>query len=376
MAAPQERDWRESVLRSGEDSDVTVCVEGRDFHLHSLILRQRSPFFKVQLAPSTSWREAQTGRVQIQEASQKIFGILLPFIYSHRLVWNNADWTETGRRLLLRQAPPPQPETFQDVLDLLKLAEFLQLADFAEYLLASHRKELENMLDGELKTVLPIFAGGERTGIGYREQALADSIGAIEGFVKAALEAYSDHIPFFKELLDQRLAAYARYWPLLLALLLLAEDYGLAKLSKSAMDILLGRGEFIATSDNFNKIFSEANVRFASEKWGGKRVVRAAWDAFNRLIPRTDPGFPGARATMGRVVAHCTSIHWYSFDQESDWRVRDLAAQALGSVGEHANDAVPAAKRSRIAEMQEAFYGEADIDDIDWMDIDIFKEVD
>ena len=322
MAAPQERDWRESVLRSGEDSDVTVCVEGRDFHLHSLILRQRSPFFKVQLAPSTSWREAQTGRVQIQEASQKIFGILLPFIYSHRLDWNIADHLAE----VSHSTPPSQPETFQDVLDLLELAEFLQLADFAEYLLASHRKELENMLDGELKTVLPIFAGGERTGIGYREQALADSIGAIEGFVKAALEAYSTHIPFFKELLDQRLAAYSCYWPLLLALLLLAEDYGLAKLSKSAMDILLGRGEFIATSDNFNKIFSDANVRFASEKWGGARVVRAAWNAFNRIIPsyiHTDPGFPDARATMDRVVATCCEIRLDEFR--------------------------PAAKRSRIA---------------------------
>ena len=310
------------MLRSGEDSDVTVCVEGRDFHLHSLILRQRSPFFKVQLAPSTSWREAQTGRVQIQEASQKIFGILLPFIYSHRLDWNIADHLAE----VSHSTPPSQPETFQDVLDLLKLAEFLQLADFAEYLLASHRKELENMLDGELKTVLPIFAGGERTGIGYREQALADSIGAIEGFVKAALEAYSTHIPFFKELLDQRLATYACYWPLLLALLLLAEDYGLAKLSKSAMDILLGRGEFIATSDNFNKIFSDANVRFASEKWGGKRVVRAAWNAFNRIIPsyiHTDPGFPDARATMDRVVATCCEIRLDEFR--------------------------PAAKRSRIA---------------------------
>ena len=319
MAAPQERDWRESVLRSGEDSDVTVCVEGRDFHLHSLILRQRSPFFKLQLAPSTSWREAQTGRVQIQEASQKIFGILLPFIYSHRLDWNIVDWE-------LGAAVPGNaqggPETFQDVLDLLKLAEFLQLADFAEYLLASHRKELENMLDGELKTVLPIFAGGERTGIGYREQAIADSIGAIEGFVKAALEAG----PAFKELLDQRLAAYACYWPLLLALLLLAEDYGLAKLSKSAMDILLGRGEFVATSGNFKQIFSDANVRFASEKWGGARVVRAAWNAFNRIIPsyiHTDPGFPDARATMDRVVATCCEIRLDEFR--------------------------PAAKRSRIA---------------------------
>ena len=307
------------MLRSGEDSDVTVCVEGRDFHLHSLILRQRSPFFKVQLAPNASWREAQTGRVQIQEASQKIFGILLPFIYSHRLDWNIVDWE-------LGAAVPGNaqggPETFQDVLDLLKLAEFLQLADFAEYLLASHRKELENMLDGELKTVLPIFAGGERTGIGYREQALADSIGAIEGFVKAALEAG----PAFKELLDQRLAAYACYWPLLLALLLLAEDYGLAKLSKSAMDILLGRGEFVATSGNFKQIFSDANVRFASEKWGGARVVRAAWNAFNRIIPsyiHTDPGFPDARATMDRVVATCCEIRLDEFR--------------------------PAAKRSRIA---------------------------
>ena len=196
------------MLRSGEDSDVTVCVEGRDFHLHSLILRQRSPFFKVQLAPNASWREAQTGRVQIQEASQKIFGILLPFIYSHRLDWNIADWAEVSH-----STPPSQPETFQDVLDLLKLAEFLQLADFAEYLLASHRKELENMLDGELKTVLPIFAGGERTGIGYREQAIADSIGAIEGFVKAALEA----APAFKELLIsawRRTPAIGPYsWP-------------------------------------------------------------------------------------------------------------------------------------------------------------------
>ena len=323
MAAPQERDWRESVLRSGEDSDVTVCVEGRDFHLHSLILRQRSPFFKVQLAPNASWREAQTGRVQIQEASQKIFGILLPFIYSHRLDWNIADWTEVSH-----STPPSQPETFQDVLDLLKLAEFLQLADFAEYLLASHRKELENMLDGELKTVLPIFAGGERAGIGYEKQAIADSIGAIEGFVKAALEAYSDHIPFFKELLDQRLAAYSCYWPLLLALLLLAEDYGLAKLSKSAMDIILGRGLFVATSGNFKHIFSDANVRFASEKWGGARVVRAAWSAFNRIIPsytsiHTDPGFPDARATMDRVVATCCEIRLDEFR--------------------------PAAKRSRIA---------------------------
>ena len=323
MAAPQERDWRESVLRSGEDSDVTVCVEGRDFHLHSLILRQRSPFFKLQLAPSTSWREAQTGRVQIQEASQKIFGILLPFIYSHRLDWNIVDWE-------LGAAVPGNaqggPETFQDVLDLLELAEFLQLADFAEYLLASHRKELENVLDGELQP----FTDGlldryyERTGIGYREQAIADSIGAIEGFVKAALEAG----PAFKELLDQRLAAYAcywlrGYWPLLLALLLLAEDYGLAKLSKSAMDIILGRGLFVATSGSFKHIFSDANVRFASEKWGGARVVRAAWNAFNRIIPSyiyTDPGFPNARATMDRVVATCLG----EFDQ-------------------------PAAKRSRIA---------------------------
>ena len=307
------------MLRSGEDSDVTVCVEGRDFHLHSLILRQRSPFFKVQLAPNASWREAQTGRVQIQEASQKIFGILLPFIYSHRLDWNIVDWE-------LGAAVPGNaqggPETFQDVLDLLELAEFLQLADFAEYLLASHRKELENMLDGELKTVFPISAGGERTGTGYGEQAIADSIGAIEGFVKAALEAG----PAFKELLDQRLAAYSCYWPLLLALLLLAEDYGLAKLSKSAMDILLGRGEFIATSDNFNKIFSDANVRFASEKWGGARVVRAAWNAFDRIIPsyiHTDPGFPDARATMDRVVATCCEIRLDEFR--------------------------PAAKRSRIA---------------------------
>ena len=332
MAAPQERDWRESVLRSGEDSDVTVCVEGRDFHLHSLILRQRSPFFKVQLAPNASWREAQTGRVQIQEASQKIFGILLPFIYYHRLDWNIVDWE-------LGAAVPGNaqggPETFQDVLDLLKLAEFLQLADFAEYLLASHRKELENVLDGELQP----FTDGlldryyERTGIGYREQAIADSIGAIEGFVKAALEAYSDHIPFFKELLDQRLAAYAcywlrGYWPLLLALLLLAEDYGLAKLSKSAMDIILGRGLFVATSGNFKHIFSDANVRFASEKWGGARVVRAAWSAFNRIIPsytsiHTDPGFPDARATMDRVVATCCEIRLDDFH--------------------------PAAKRSRIA---------------------------
>ena len=316
MAAPQERDWRESVLRSGEDSDVTVCVEGRDFHLHSLILRQRSPFFKVQLAPNASWREAQTGRVQIQEASQKIFGILLPFIYSHRLDWNIADWTEVSH-----STPPSQPETFQDVLDLLKLAEFLQLADFAEYLLASHRKELENMLDGELKTLTDIEPAAELPDI-ERKHAIADSICSIEGFVKAALEA----CPAFKELLDQRLAAYACYWPLLLALLLLAEDYGLAKLSKSAMDILVGRGEFIATSDNFNKIFSDAHVRFASEKWGGARVVRAAWNAFNRIIPyyiHTDPGFPDARATMDRVVATCCEIGL------DDFR--------------------PAAKRSRIA---------------------------
>ena len=307
------------MLRSGEDSDVTVCVEGRDFHLHSLILRQRSPFFKVQLAPSTSWREAQTGRVQIQEASQKIFGILLPFIYFHRLDWNIANLAEVSH-----STPPSQPETFQDVLDLLKLAEFLQLADFAEYLLASHRKELENVLDGELQP----FTDGlldryyERTGIGYREQAIADSIGAIEGFVKAALEAG----PAFKELLDQRLAAYACYWPLLLALLLLGEDYGLAKLSKSAMDILVGRGEFVATSGNFKHIFSDANVRFASEKWGGARVVRAAWNAFDRIIPsyiHTDPGFRDARATMDRVVATCCEMRLDEFR--------------------------PAAKRSRIA---------------------------
>ena len=316
MAAPQERDWRESVLRSGEDSDVTVCVEGRDFHLHSLILRQRSPFFKVQLAPNTSWREAQTGRVQIQEASQKIFGILLPFIYYHRLDWNIVDWE-------LGAAVPGNaqggPETFQDVLDLLELAEFLQLADFAEYLHASHRKELENVLDGELKTLTDGLLDRyyERTGIGYREQAIADSIGAIEGFVKAAADGVASR-SCIKELLDQRLAPYACYWPLLLALLLLAEDYGLAKLSKSAMDIILGRGLFVATSGNFKHIFSDANVRFASEKWGGARVVRAAWSAFNRIIPsytsiHTDPGFPDARATMDRVVATCCEIRLDEF---------------------------------------------------------------
>jgi hypothetical protein len=37
---------------------VTVSVESHQFPLHSLILRQRSPFFKEQLAPNQSWKEA------------------------------------------------------------------------------------------------------------------------------------------------------------------------------------------------------------------------------------------------------------------------------------------------------------------------------
>ena len=40
----------EALLASGEDSDVTVYVEGKAFYLHSWLLRLRSPFFKGKLS--------------------------------------------------------------------------------------------------------------------------------------------------------------------------------------------------------------------------------------------------------------------------------------------------------------------------------------
>ena len=79
----------ERLLKTGEDSDVTVQVEDHKFHLHALLLRQRSPFFKAQLAQNSGWSETATGTVKIQ-VSQRAFSLLLPFIYLERLDWKTS----------------------------------------------------------------------------------------------------------------------------------------------------------------------------------------------------------------------------------------------------------------------------------------------
>ena len=76
----------ERLLKTGEDSDVTVQVEDHKFHLHALLLRQRSPFFKAQLAQNSGWSETATGTVKIQ-VSLCVFRLLLLFIYIVRLDW-------------------------------------------------------------------------------------------------------------------------------------------------------------------------------------------------------------------------------------------------------------------------------------------------
>ena len=114
----------EDLLNTGEDSDVTVYVDGGSFQLHSLILRTRSPFFKAQLSAGRDWRETSSGVVRLRETSCRAFELLLPFIYFGKFNWT----VKTAGDASLSH--PTEVQSLQEYIDMVELADRLQLTGF------------------------------------------------------------------------------------------------------------------------------------------------------------------------------------------------------------------------------------------------------
>lgn len=69
-----------NMLRSGEDSDVTIKCDGREWHAHVNILRAMSPVFKAQL--SGTWKESQERLIEQEFFDATAMDQLLVWIYT------------------------------------------------------------------------------------------------------------------------------------------------------------------------------------------------------------------------------------------------------------------------------------------------------
>ena len=326
----------ERLLKTGEDSDVTVQVEDHKFHLHALLLRQRSPFFKAQLAQNSGWSETATGTVKIQ-VSQRAFSLLLPFIYLERLDWktsfapgttlrshfyiddDNQKWVQSdilddaqivrasdeSKRAWIRfkecdqvvplsflsqpnvlsddkdQPAEQSPSSLSEFLEMFELANFLQIEDFEAYVTQHHNDEIEGLVVKELQTLA------------------ADAVysGAMDEFLKTTLRAAA----FLRKPIDKCLLELCQGERALkegefefyrfeldgnaLGLLLLAGDYGLSSSSTYIAGYLQDGNEL---RTNFSEELSEEKIKFAVDKFGGPRVVDACWKIFYPMI--TKPG--------------------------------------------------------------------------------------
>jgi len=68
------------VLSSGKNGDVILSVDGKDFHVHKFILMIRSPVFEAMFNHKDT-KEAQQGRVVIEDVSNEEFEAFLKHVY-------------------------------------------------------------------------------------------------------------------------------------------------------------------------------------------------------------------------------------------------------------------------------------------------------
>ncbi|XP_029438125.1 kelch repeat and BTB domain-containing protein 4 isoform X2 [Rhinatrema bivittatum] len=60
-------------------ADVTICVEGKEFQLHRLVLSAQSCFFRSML--TSNLKEAHNRVIELQDVSETVFQLLLDYIY-------------------------------------------------------------------------------------------------------------------------------------------------------------------------------------------------------------------------------------------------------------------------------------------------------
>lgn len=72
------------LLGSGIDTDLTIQVEGRDFHVHRAILKIRSDFMQKML-DFNSENSEQTRKVKIPDMKASVFEVVLRFLYTNEI---------------------------------------------------------------------------------------------------------------------------------------------------------------------------------------------------------------------------------------------------------------------------------------------------
>lgn len=72
------------LYQNKEYSDVTLVVEGVEFHAHKVILAARSEYFRALLYGGM--RESHQSRIELQETSIGAFKIIVKYIYTGSLM--------------------------------------------------------------------------------------------------------------------------------------------------------------------------------------------------------------------------------------------------------------------------------------------------
>jgi hypothetical protein len=250
----------EALLKSGEGSDIIVHVEGKAFHLHSWLLRLRSPFFKALLEAGSSWKETiENGAVQLQE-SRSTFALFLPYLYTEKL-----DWRAREDR--------PHVDAWEDIVNLCSLAQFLQVDDFQAYL--STDADFERFRKDEIRK----FVSDSRS---------ITDVAGLEGFIDT-----TSRDPFLMQLVDQDLvgmifrgSSSSDGFTFVLSnsdaldLLFLGDAYDLPVLSREMYKYCTASTGFTCA---FNSVFSENSVRAKANKWDGQRLLFVASKIFANI---------------------------------------------------------------------------------------------
>lgn len=79
----KEFDSFEKLLNNNAFSDITLQVSEKEFHVHKVILANRSPVFEAML--NHDMKEKQEGIIQIKDVSFEVFQEVLRFMYTGRV---------------------------------------------------------------------------------------------------------------------------------------------------------------------------------------------------------------------------------------------------------------------------------------------------
>lgn len=70
----------QNLLESGQYSDVTLNIKGKEFKVHKIVLAAQSPVFAAMMLHDT--KEKATGIVNIEDVEPEVFPEFLHFLYS------------------------------------------------------------------------------------------------------------------------------------------------------------------------------------------------------------------------------------------------------------------------------------------------------